>query len=325
MKRPLPFAFILIAVCLPMSLAIAEDVLLDTASTQVLSVPVLSEGPPQAGKRVAVTPPEFAGTDVFHTLYLPKEWKPDGESLPIIFEYTGNFFPQSGSTGKSEDAALGFGLSGGKYIWVSLPYINKKGTENEVTWWGDEKATVEYAKRNVPRTIEQFGADPNAVFLCGFSRGAIGVNYIGLHDDQIAGLWTAFIAHDHFDGVKSWGTAWGSPLDHYRIEAEQRLKRLGNRPYWVSQNGSDRATEQFIRSVVADPSHFTFGYVNTGDILGSFPNDLAKSAHTDRWLLKPSEYRKRVWAWMNRVVKSAHSQGIRSDLILEGHSGRSEP
>ena len=51
-----------------------------------------------------------------------------------------------------------------------------------------------------------------AVILCGFSRGAIGVNYIGLHDDQIAALWAGFITHDHYDGVLEWkGQAWGSP------------------------------------------------------------------------------------------------------------------
>ena len=39
-----------------------------------------------------------------------------------------------------------------------------------MTWWGDTEATVDYAKRNVPRIIKALGADPNAVFLCGFSR-----------------------------------------------------------------------------------------------------------------------------------------------------------
>ena len=266
-----------------------------------LTVPELSDGPPAAGKRVAITSPEYVGTEVKHILYLPPQWKPNG-TVPIIFEYTGNYFPSSGSTGKPKDAALGYGLSGGKYIWVSLPYVNSSGTANEVTWWGDEDATVEYAKRNVPRIIEQFDARRDAVFLCGFSRGAIGVNYLGLHDDEIAGLWTAFVAHDHFDGAKQWSTPWGSSLAVYQHNAKQRLARLGNRPYWVSQNGSDRGTEQFVRSVVSDCSHFQFANINTKAILGSFPNDVAKSSHTDRWLLKPSTYRDQVWHWMNEIV-----------------------
>ncbi|MGI9470785.1 MAG: glycoside hydrolase family protein [Rubripirellula sp.] len=274
------------------------------AIAETLEIPALSDGAPAAGKRVAVTPPEYKGTQVFHTLYLPANWKRSGERLPIIFEYTGNYFPKTGSTGRPEDAALGYGLSGGKYIWVSLPYVNEQGTGNAVTWWGDEEATVQYAKQNVSRIIQQTNADPNSVFLCGFSRGAIGVNYIGLHDDEIAALWTAFIAHDHFDGVKSWNTDWGTPFEKYQAAARKRLARVGNRPYWVSQNGKNHATETFVRSATQDPRSFTFGYVNTRDILGKFPNDIAKAAHTDRWPLVPSEYRGRIKNWMDRVVGS---------------------
>ncbi|MCM2371513.1 hypothetical protein [Aporhodopirellula aestuarii] len=303
------------------TLAFAVEPRLEKDSTEVLTVPILSDGPPAAGKRVAVTAPEYVGTDVFHTLYLPQDWKPNGEPLPIIFEYTGNYFPQSGSTGQPEDAALGFGLSGGKYIWVSLPYINEVGNGNARTWWGDEKATVEYAKRNVPRIIRQFGADPNAVFLCGFSRGAIGVNYLGLHDDEIANLWTAFITHDHFDGVKEWKPPWGAPLEHYQREARKRLVRVGDRPYWVSQNGTVSETERFVRSVFPLPSQFSFASINTQKILGGFPNEIAKSAHTDRWPLKPSSYRNDVWTWMNYV---ASGHGKRDEQTYENHFERPE-
>lgn len=276
---------------------------LDVKSQEVLAIPALSPGAPAAGKRVAVTPPEYAGTNVFHTLYLPKDWKKNGDALPVIFEYTGNHFPQSGSTGEPEDAALGFGLSGGRYIWVSLPYISEDLSDNAVRWWGDEAATIAYAKQNVPRIIKEFGADPNAVVLCGFSRGAIGVNYIGLHDDEISRLWSAFVTHDHFDGVKQWGTTWGSPLQEYRRRAVERLKRVGNRPYLVSQNGKNRGSEDFVRSNLPDTSNFTFSYINAGEILGGFPNEFAKSAHTDRWPLKSSGDRTMTWAWMNAAVE----------------------
>lgn len=278
---------------------------LDAQSENTLSIPTLSEGEPEAGKRVAVTPPEYAGTNVFHTIFLPENWGKERETLPIVFEYTGNCFPKTGSTGETEDAGLGYGLSGGKYIWVALPFISHGLTDNAVTWWGDEHATLEYAKRNVPRIIKEFGADPSAVFLCGFSRGAIGVNFVGLHDDQISRLWTAFITHDHFDGVREWrGTTWGSPLDKYRTEAVERLRRVGSRPYLACQNGDNRDTEAYIRSVLPDVSNFTFEYVNTGEILGKFPNEYAQAAHTDRWPLRPSKYRTTAWKWMNRVTRS---------------------
>lgn len=291
------------AVVSPISL-VEGGAILDTASQERLSVPRVSEGTPAAGKRVAVTPPEYAGTQVFHTLYLPANWEKGGERLPVIFEYTGNYFPKSGSTGKVEDAGLGYGLSGGKYIWVSLPYISENGRDNEVTWWGDEEATIEYAKVNVPRIIEGYGANPEAVFLCGFSRGAIGVNYIGLHDDEIASLWTAFITHDHFDGVKEWGrTNWGTPLAIYRAEAAERLKRVGGRPYLVCQNGDTCGTEAFVRSVLDSASNFAFNNLSASEIFGSFPHPLAKAAHTDFWTYLPSKYRTRTWQWMNEVLE----------------------
>jgi hypothetical protein len=281
-----------------------DTIAIDVDSTETLATPQLTGGPPAAGKRVAFTPPEYADTQVFHALYLPAHWKPDGDKLPIIFEYTGNYFPQSGSTGEVEDAGLGYGLSGGRFIWVSLPYISKDHADNEVTWWGDEAATIAYAKRNVPRIISQYNADPKAVFLCGFSRGAIGVNYIGLHDEKIAALWSAFITHDHFDGVKEWKrTEWGTPLEEYREGAVKRLRRVGNRPYLVSQNGANKESEEYIRSVLPDVSNFTFSYVRTAEALGKFPNEFAIAGHNDRWLSKPSPFRTATWAWMNAVVE----------------------
>ena len=286
------------------SLSIAEGgVRLDAASQETLTALVISKGKPAAGKFVTLTAPEYVGTEVFHTLYLPGNWKKGGERLPIIFEYTGNYFPKSGSTGEVEGAGLGYGLSGGQYIWVSLPYISEGGRDNQVTWWGDEAATIAYAKVNVPRIIEEYGANPNAVFLCGFSRGAIGVNYLGLHDDEVAKLWTAFITHDHFDGIKEWGgTSWGKPLETYRAGAIERLKRVDGRPYLVCQNGDKYGTEAFVESVLESVDNFTFNNLSTLEIFGSFPHPLAKAAHTDFWAYLPSEYRELTRNWVNAVL-----------------------
>ncbi len=282
---------------------------LDVDSDEILEIPRLSEGRPAAGKRVNMVAPEYKGTEVYHTLFLPENWSENGERLPIIFEYTGNYFPASGSTGEVDGAGLGFGLSGGKYIWVSLPYIAANLKENQVTWWGDERATVDYAKVNVPRIIREYHAEPHAVFLCGFSRGAIGVNYLGLYDEEIARLWSAFITHDHFDGIKEWkNTDWGTPLEKYRKGAVERLKRVGGRPYLVSQNGERYGTEAFIRSVLPKVDHFTVSNIDTNRIFGSFPHPIAKHPHTDRWLFVPSEYRPITWKWMNEVVERSESR-----------------
>lgn len=293
-----------VVLTLAVSFAAADDsaARLAPESSARLTVPSLSPGLPAAGRKVRVTPPEYAGTEVFHTIYLPPHWQEDGPRLPIIFEYTGNFFPASGSTGEPEDGALGYCLSAGKYIWVSLPYISEDGQDNAVTWWGDTAATVAYAKRNVPRILNEFNARRNAVFLCGFSRGAIGVNYLGLHDDEIAGLWTAFVSHDHFDGVRAWGrTSWGTPLNRYREEAAVRLRRVNGRPYLVSQNGAGYGTEPFVAAVLTSTANFRFSEIDAGKIFGAFPNELVKAAHTDRWAMLPSRYRRATWQWMNSV------------------------
>ncbi|MCR9200344.1 MAG: hypothetical protein NXI04_17045 [Planctomycetaceae bacterium] len=297
--------------CMVLSLcgpsAMADDrVELDVDSPQVLVVPQTTDGTPAAGRRVRQTAAEYSGTDVYHTVYLPESWTPDGPSLPIIFEYTGNYFPASGSTGEVKDAQLGYCLTGGQFIWVSLPYIKTGGQENQVTWWGDTAATVEYAKVNVPRIIEQFHADRRTVLLCGFSRGAIGVNYLGLHDDEIAALWTGFISHDHFDGIRVWGrTEWGSPLEKYRREAAERLRRLGQRPYLVSHNGRGYGVVEFVKETLGEDHRMDFLYTDSRKSLGAFPNQWAKSSHTDAWAVKPSDDRRVAWQWINQVIRES--------------------
>lgn len=268
-----------------------------------------SIGQPEAAKQVAVTSKEYAGTDVHHMVYLPTDWYPDVAKLepeerwPVIVEYTGNHFPAAGSTGKVEDAGLGFGISGGRFIWITLPFVSQDHQSNADTWWGDVAATVEYAKVNVPRICAEYGGNPKQVLLCGFSRGAIATNFIGLHDDEIAKLWCGFITHDHYDGVREWsGTTWGAPLDRYRTEAAERLNRLNGRPVLVCQEVSSKVTADYLKPLIAAET-FTFLDVDMGKIFAKFPNDLAVHPHNDRWLLKDSPERKKVWEWVDGVIE----------------------
>lgn len=271
---------------------------LDVSFTGQLNVPCLSAGVPSAGKRVLVTAAEYLGTAVYHTIYLPDDWVAGRQDYPIIFEYTGNAWSPGGSTGKVKDAHLGYGYTQGKYIWVSLPYIKENGLENEVTWWGDESATIDYAKVNVPKIIQSYGADPDAVFLVGFSRGAIGVNFLGLSDDSVAGLWNAFAVHDHFDGAKEWpGTLWGAPYIDYRAGAIERLQRIQGRPYLVT-SVSTTVTQNLVEDAL--PSSSNFSYLPTDMSLIS--NLLALSTHNDTWMQVDSQYRSGVWSWFNSVV-----------------------
>lgn len=280
----------------------------DTPESSRLTVPAVTSGKPAAGRRVSVTPAEFAGTNVRHTIYLPKTWQPirdDKKRWPVVVEYTGNKFPASGSTGEVEDAALGYGIGRENAIWVVLPYISEDRQTNETTWWGDEQATADYAVINVPRICEQYGGHPQQVVICGFSRGAIGVNYIGLFNDQVAELWAGFVTHDHYDGVRHWrGTSWGSPHDAYLEAATARLKRINNRPVLICQNGTTDETRTFLEPRIP-LGNITFLDVPMRRIFGEFPNNVTVHPHTDRWLLVPSKEREEVSRWFNSVIGGA--------------------
>lgn len=279
--------------------------------------PSVTAGPPAAGCRVAVTPPEYAGTDVHHALYLPADWqaarRDAGCRWPVIVEYSGNFHPPSGSAGTVEGSVLGYGLTRGRAIWAVLPFVAADGRRNEATWWGDEAATVAYAKAHVPALCREFGGDPRRVILCGFSRGAIAVSFIGLADDEIAGLWCGLVTHDHFDGVREWpGTAWGAPLDRYRAAARERLARLGDRPLLVCQAGGTTAIRRWLDSTDLPLEGVSYLDVRIGEIFPVLPQRLApgieaKSTHTDRWTLVDSPDTERARAWVARVLVDEHS------------------
>lgn len=289
----------------------------DQVQAEVLRVPTMTTEASAAGRRVRQTSHEYADTEVHHSLYLPPDWRSDwkasGRRWPVIVEYTGNYAPTLGSTGEVGNAGLGFGLCSGQgYIWIVMPYVAQDHRHNERTWWGDEEATVQYCTTNLPRLCEAYGGDRRAVVLCGFSRGAIGVNYIGLHDDQIAQLWAGFVTHDHYDGALEWkGQVWGSPLAKYQAEARQRLQRLQGRRVLVCQNGQNGtlATRQFIGDQI-NVARFTFLDVKVREIFPTIPNQWFVNAHTDRWLLRDSPWRRQACQWMAETVAQAqHDSG----------------
>jgi len=269
-----------------------------------LPLPPLVAGPPAPGRRVAVTAPGYEGTQVHHLLALPADWTPDwqtrGRRWPVIVEYTGNRFAEAGSTGEVEGAALGHGVARGRAIWVVLPYVSADHRRNEVTWWGDVDATVAYAKTTVPRICVDFGGDARKVVLCGFSRGAIGVSFLGLRDDEIAGLWCAFWAHDHFDGVKAWVAPWGAPLPRYREEAASRLRRLQGRPLLISQGHAGDETRRFVEPLA--PRGVDYLSVDMTALYGKFPAAAAPHPHNDRWPLRDGPAADVARAWFERVT-----------------------
>lgn len=249
-----------------------------------LIVPAAVEAEPTAGKRVFQANSGFESWELRHTLYLPTDWKP-GRKHPVIVEFPGNggFKNALGDrcTGRPEDCKLGYGLSGGTgCIWVCLPFVDPKQKKLALNWWGDADATADYCKKTVARVCKEFGGDPDAVILAGFSRGAIACNYIGLRDDEIAKLWRGFFVHSHYDGVRRWPYP-----DSDAASAKARLKRLAGRPQFISHEQSIDETKTFL----GDVKGLTFVPI-------PYPN------HTDEWLLKDIPERKLARDWLADVL-----------------------
>ena len=195
-----------------------------------LVVPPVSLGPPAPGKRVRQALPPYEHTDVHHTLYLPRDRQP-GRKYPVLVEYPGNGPYRSPygdySSGDVEGCDLGYGISGGQgFVWIGLPFIDSAHRGNQRWWWGDVGATLAYCKNAVVDVCEHFGGDNVSMILCGFSRGAIACNFIGLHNRDMADIWLAFIACSHYDGVRAWN--WTGSDRASAVERLEASRWAGN-------------------------------------------------------------------------------------------------
>ncbi len=242
---------------------------------------------PAAGRRVRQTTPGWEKTEVHHALYLPRDWKPGGR-FPVIVEYAGNGGYKNAfgdvSNGTVDGSNLGYGISGGEgFIWVCMPYVTPEKT-NAVTWWGDPDETKKYCVKTVSFVCEKYGGDPKKVVLAGFSRGAIGANYIGLRDDEIAPLWRAFITYSHYDGqLAHWPYKDGD-----KSSALERLKRLNGRPQWISMENSVDPIRKYVESTGVK-GDFTFTTI-------PFRN------HNDQWVLRDLPERKALREWLKQKL-----------------------
>ena len=254
-----------------------------------LTVPDVRASSPAAGTRVWQKLDDYKDWSVAHAIYLPTDWQA-GETYPVIFEYPGNggFKNALGDTseGTMEGCRMGYGLSEGKQaIWVCLPFVDREHRRHAITWWGDADETVRYCKLAVEQVCERWGGDRKRLLLCGFSRGALATSYIGLRDDEIAGLWRGLMAHSHYDGVRRWQYTDSDPES-----AKTRLSRFQAKPQWISHELSTEKTEQFLR--MSGLMHDQIQLVNL-----RYPN------HSADWLLKDTTEAKAARQWWKRLVQ----------------------
>jgi hypothetical protein len=288
----LPLTIAIVVLSLARSATAAEPIsnLRDVPAD--LTVPSMTAGQPKAGQRVRQQLPEFAGTDLFHALYLPTNWE-RGKRHAVIFEYPGNgpYQNQLGDTnsGLLEDCNLGYGVSAGRdFIWICLPLVDPVKKQHVHQWWGDADASIAYCQAAVKQVCEEFGGDPDRLVLCGFSRGAIACNYLGLRDDEIAKLWKCMIVHSHYDGVRRWPYA-----NSDRDSAQTRLRRLAGRPQFITHEGSIDETRKFLQ----DSQIGQFDRSLTLVAL-PFPN------HTDGWVLRPMAEREQLRKWLSAALET---------------------
>ena len=255
-----------------------------------LTVPPVTPGDPAAGRRVTAVTSGWQQTDVRHVLYLPRDWRP-GQAYPVIVEYPGNGGYRNDlgdvSDGTPESCLLGYGLSGGEgFLWVSLPFVEVAADgsrRNCLQWWGDVEETKRYCAATVRDVCNRYGGDRSRVVLCGFSRGAIACNYIGLHDDAMASLWCGFFCFSHCDGADEWPYPESDPA-----AATRRLGRLGNRPQWMSHELYISRAESFVKASGVSGS-FTLVPI-------PYPN------HSAAWILRAIPERAQAREWLRRAV-----------------------
>ena len=221
---------------------------------------------------------KYKQTQIHHSLYLPTDWRKE-KKYPVIVEYAGNKWGKY--PGSVEACELGYGISAGQgVIWLCLPFVDTKNKSNATTWLGDVDATVAYCKKTVRQICSEYGGDSSQIFIAGFSRGSIACNYIGLHDDEIASLWKGFICHSHYDGINKW------PYKNSDIEAaKSRLRRLQNRPQFISQENSLLNTKEYLAN-----GDFTFLKMSSAN-------------HSDAWVLKDTPERQILRNWFWKIIK----------------------
>jgi predicted outer membrane repeat protein len=283
------------------------------AVMQDLFIPDLSDERPAPGKRVRLKFPEYLNTEVYHSLYLPPDWNPD-ERIPVMVNFPGNgpfasrFASRSG--GFPESSPLGFGLSEGKFIDLGLPYIAIDSTIQQGGWWGDVKQTITYCIRAVRQICEEYGGDPSAVILTGFSRSAVGSGFIGRHTKEINDIWLAFFNYDGFDhpvyleknnyryGINSFNY---DPKDNKGTGSDTRFERIRGRAHLVINHGKADDIEKVYLKRVGSGMDYIYELAKKYKYPVEFHGDIYRN-HNATWVLRNTKMRKKSRDWLQNVL-----------------------
>jgi hypothetical protein len=269
---------------------------------------------PAAGVMVQQSAPGYAGTGVYNTLYLPVDWQP-GKLYPVIVEYPPNAgYTDSGitTTGYPEDCALGYGITGGTgAIIIGMPCVSINPLAIATQWWGDVPTTKAYCLSEIQNVCKNYGGDPSAIILAGFSRGGEACNYIGLNDSNIADTWLAFICHSGYDADGEYPPPYQMPAPGLEW-ASTRLGRLAGRAQYISQasifEGSwEVSFKYYLETLMSNLSEFTF-------------RTLPYENHTVDWALRPVQLRRDLRAWLAQTLATRPGTSSISGAVTN-HAG----
>ena len=289
----------------------SQDINEQLSANKPYVTPEMQTGKPEPGKRVKVIPDGYTGTNVYHSLYLPERHTTD-KQYPVIVEYTGNYAPGLGSSGQVKDASLGYASARALgAIWVVMPYLSADGRTSEKKWWGSETQTMDYCAKQLREICMHYGGDPSAVFIIGFSRGAIAVNRLGLNDNRAADIWLGFHSHDHFDGQLRWSAPWANNGDYeaYKKDAVERAKRYKGRAALVGGEKMHSVASYLSSMQIDILGELTILSVPIVQIIppGELfvnPDNGKKISHTDKWMNYDSPKADEVVQWYKNVIKN---------------------
>lgn len=238
---------------------------------KVWSLIKAESGSPSSGKRVFVTPAEYAGTDAYYTLYLPDSWSPNSnQRYPVFVDFPGRGV-------RPENIKIGQVLAQ-KFqgIWLCLPLIYANGSQEVDGWWANDKVTSRYVQSVVRNVCEQYKGNTDRIFAVGMSRGAVAVNYIGNYDEQVSDIWRGYYSHDHIDGQRridkgTFPDLWtdnfpkNGSLTHNGFFV--KFSRINGRAYLIS-NSTVADVPEFLSG---KPTKYSLGAFTGRDYLGINP------------------------------------------------------
>ena len=154
--------------------------------------------------------------------------------------------------------------------------------------------TIDYLHSALNQAFDLYGGDPERVVITGWSRGAIAVGAIGLHNDATSSLFKAFVPYSHLDGDCGWVDS-GEDAANSEAALQARWTRLGGRPTLYLGECAVATAEGpvWLQKIGQNGTKATSGmeFMTTG-----------WANHNDAWVLRNSSARTYLRQWLKKQL-----------------------